>query len=155
MSSNRLISVALIVSLSLSTLAGCASNSGSNDYSQGQARTVQEVSMGTVTEVRPVTINGSQSPMVGTVGGAVVGGLAGSEVGGGKGSIVGSVLGAVLGGMGGSAIEQKVTSQNGVRITVQLDSGRMIAVTQGTDQIFNVGDRVQVLSGNGVTRVTH
>ena len=111
--------------------------------------------MGTVTEVRPVTINGSQTPMVGTLGGAVVGGLAGSEVGGGKGSIVGSVVGAVLGGMGGSAIEQKVTSQNGVQITIQLDSGRMIAVTQGADQVFNVGDRVQVLSGNGVTRVTH
>ena len=87
----------------------------------------------------------------------MVGGVAGSELGGGKGSIVGSVLGAVAGGVAGGAVEEGTTRQKGVEITVKLDGGRMIAVTQAADpnENFQVGDRVRILSGGGVTRVTH
>jgi len=31
----------------------------------------------------------------------------------------------------------------------------MSAITQEGDEVFNVGDRVRVLSGGGVTRVSH
>jgi outer membrane lipoprotein SlyB len=85
----------------------------------------------------------------------VVGGVAGSGVGGGRGQIVGGVLGAVVGGVGGAAVEEGATRQPGIEVTVRLDSGRMIAVTQAADEQFKVGERVRILSGSGVTRVTH
>ncbi len=41
-------------------------------------------------------------------------------------------------------------------ITVKLESGRMIAVTQPVGQeSFRPGDTVRVLSGNGVTHISH
>lgn len=141
--------VATIVSL-----AGCASGTGGKDYSRDQTRAVQEVQMGIVESVREVNIEGTKTP-IGSGAGAVVGGVAGSTVGGGKGSIVGAAVGAVLGGLGGAAAEEAVTRNKGVEITVKLDSGRMIAITQTADEAFQVGDRVRVLSGGGTTRVSH
>ena len=81
--------------------------------------------------------------------------LSGSTVGSGKGSVVGAAIGAVLGGLGGAAAEEATTRQKGVEITVKLDSGRMLAITQAADEEFRVGDRVRVLSGGGTTRVSH
>jgi outer membrane lipoprotein SlyB len=141
--------VAAIVSL-----AGCASGTGGKDYSRAQTRTVQEVQMGIVESVREVNIEGTKTP-IGAGAGAVVGGVAGSTVGSGKGSVVGAAVGAVLGGLGGAAIEEGVTRNKGVEITVKLDSGRLIAITQSADETFQVGDRVRVLSGGGTTRVSH
>ena len=141
--------VAAIVSL-----AGCASGTGGKDYSRAQTRTVQEVQMGIVESVREVNIEGTKTP-IGAGAGAVVGGVAGSTVGSGKGSVVGAAVGAVLGGLGGAAAEEAVTRNKGVEITVKLDSGRLIAITQTADETFQVGDRVRVLSGSGTTRVSH
>lgn len=135
-------------------LAGCPAGLGSKDYSRSQARSVQEVQMGVVESVREVVIEGTKSP-VGTGAGAIVGGVAGSSVGGGRGAVIGTTVGAVLGGLGGSAAEEAVTRQKGFEITVKLDSGRMLAITQAADEEFHVGDRVRVLSGGGATRVTH
>lgn len=135
-------------------LGGCASGVGNQDYRRDQVRGVQEVQTGVVESVRQVNIEGTKTP-VGTGAGAVVGGIAGSHVGGGKGSVVGTVLGAVVGGVAGAAAEEGVTRRRGLEITVRLDSGRTIAVTQGADESFRPGDRVRILSGGGVTRVTH
>lgn len=153
MNASKLLAAMMV---SMLTLTGCASGLGSSDYDRSQARTVQEVQMGVVQAVRYVKIEGTKTP-VGTVAGAAVGGIAGSQVGGGSGQIAGAVLGAVLGGMGGSAIEEKVTSQTGVEITVKLDTGRTIAITQGinVNEQFRIGDRVRVLSSGGITRVTY
>lgn len=134
-------------------LGGCASGLGSRDYSRNQARSVQQVQTGVVVDVRNVNIEGTKTP-IGTGAGAVVGGLAGSQLGRGNGSIAGAVLGAVAGGFAGSAVEEGVTRQKGLEITVRLDSGRTIAVTQGADEYFRPGDRVRVLSEGSTTRVT-
>lgn len=147
------VAVTLIAASTL-LLAGCPAGLGGSDYSRSQARTVQEVQMGIVESVREVNIEGTKTP-IGAGAGAVVGGVAGSTVGGGRGSVVGATIGAVLGGVGGAAAEEAVTSTKGVEITVKLDSGRMIAVTQAADEAFRVGDRVRILSGGGTTRVSH
>jgi outer membrane lipoprotein SlyB len=144
----------LLITVSAATLTGCPAGLGSKDYSRDQARTAQEVQMGVVESVRAVKIEGTKS-VVGPATGAVVGGVAGSTVGGGSGQIVGATVGAVLGGLGGAAAEEAITRQNGIEITVKLDSGRMLAVTQAADEEFRAGDRVRILSGNGTTRVTH
>lgn len=146
-------SLAITLTL-IALLTGCASGVGGKDYTRAQARTVQEVEMGRVDSVREVRIEGTKTP-IGAGAGAVVGGVAGSTMGSGKGSIVGAAVGAVLGGLGGAAAEEAVTRKTGVEITVKLDSGRMLAVTQAADEAFREGDRVRVLTGGGVTRVSH
>lgn len=135
-------------------LSGCASGLGSGDYSRTQVRGVQEVQMGVVESVREVRIEGTKSG-VGTLAGAAVGGIAGGQIGQGRGSTVGSILGAVAGGVAGSAAEEGINKQKGLEVTVKLDGGRIIAVTQAADELFRVGERVRILSGSGVTRVTH
>jgi outer membrane lipoprotein SlyB len=150
---NKTLAIAFVAA-STFLLAGCPAGLGSKDYSRDQARTVQEVQMGIVESVREVNIEGTKTP-IGAGAGAVVGGVAGSTVGGGKGRVVGATVGAVLGGLGGAAAEEAVTRQKGVEITVKLDSGRLLAITQAADEEFRVGDRVRVLSGGGTTRVSH
>jgi outer membrane lipoprotein SlyB len=150
---NRTFAIAFIAASTL-LLAGCPAGLGGKDYSRDQARTVQEVQMGLVESVREVNIEGTKSP-VGAGAGAVVGGVAGSTVGGGTGRVITTTVGALLGGLGGAAAEEAVTRQRGLEITVKLDSGRLIAITQAADEEFKVGERVRVLSGGGTTRVTH
>lgn len=133
---------------------GCANSLSGGAYSRPQARQAQEVQMGVVESVRQVTIEGTESG-IGTVSGAAIGGIAGSEIGGGKGQTIATILGAVGGAVAGHAIEQNVTTKPGLEITVKLDSGRMLAVTQEADEQFKPGERVRVLTGGGTTRVTH
>jgi outer membrane lipoprotein SlyB len=135
-------------------LTGCPASMSGGAYSRDQARKVQEVQMATVESVREVQIEGTKTP-IGPAAGAAVGGIAGSNIGGGKGSTVGAIVGAVAGGVAGAAIEEGATRQKGLEITVKLDNGRMIAITQAADEQFRPGERVRVLTGGGVTRVTH
>ena len=86
-----------------------------------------------------------------TAAGAVVGGAAGNRLGKGRGSTIGAVVGAVA----GAAIEEGMTWQKGLEIMVKLDSGRLLAITQSTDENFRPGERIRALTGAGVTRVTH
>jgi outer membrane lipoprotein SlyB len=135
-------------------LAGCAGSQSGGSYGRNQTRGEMSVRMGTVESVRQVTIEGTQSA-VGTVAGGVIGGVAGSNVGKGKGSTIGSVLGAVAGGLAGQAIEEQATKKAGLEITIKLDNGQHIAVTQEADEQFHPGEHVRVLSGQGATRVSH
>lgn len=135
-------------------LSACASSMSNSAYSRDQARGEMSVRMGVVESVRQVQIEGTKTPVGGLAGGAI-GGIAGSHIGGGSGATVGAIVGAVAGGIAGSAVEEGVTRQTGLEITVQLDNGQLIAVTQAADEIFRPGERVRVLSGRGATRVSH
>lgn len=137
----------------VTVLSACAPGQGANTYSRNQARTEQSVRMGTVESVRNVRLEGTRTP-VGTIAGGAVGGVAGSAIGGGRGSTIGAILGAVAGGVAGSAIEEGATRKDGVEITIRLDNGNIIAITQEADETFRPGDRVRVLSGGGTSRVT-
>jgi outer membrane lipoprotein SlyB len=61
----------------------------------------------------------------------------------------------VIGGIIGSHIEADANKGQGIEITVLLDGGQYIAVVQEADEVFNIGDRVRIVSGQGTTRVTH
>jgi outer membrane lipoprotein SlyB len=148
--------ILLVTSMvSLIGLAGCAMTPNSaNIYQSGQTQNQQSVRMGVVESIRHVTINAGQTG-VGTLGGAALGGLAGSTIGGGRGSIAAAVGGAIAGGLIGQKLEQGVNTKPGLEITVKLDNGQLIAVTQDADEVFRVRERVRVLSDGGTTRVTH
>jgi outer membrane lipoprotein SlyB len=140
--------------LAVVLLAGCASGRGGSDYERSETRRAYEVRMGVVVGVRPVRIEGTESG-VGAATGSIVGGIAGSHAGRGRGSVVGAVLGAVAGGIAGAATEEAATRENGIEVTVRLDSGRTIALVQ-TDkgEQFIVGERVRVLESGRQARVT-
>lgn len=150
----RLIIVTLLAGLTLIT--GCASSKSGEAYERRQGRTVQDVQGGTVESVRPVLIEGTKSN-IGTAAGGIAGGIIGRG-GAGRSDIgraVGGVAGAVVGGVAGAAAEEGLTREKGHEIIVRLETGRMIAVTQSGEEEFKPGDKVHIIQGQGVTRVTH
>ena len=147
--------VVMMVLAGTGVLSGCPATMYSSAYTRDQVQQAQEVRLGYVESVRPVMIEGTKSG-VGAVSGAALGGVAGSSIGKGKGQVAGAVGGAVLGGLAGAAIEENATRQQGLEITVRLDGGRMIAVTQAADEPFYPGDRVRVLTSyDGTSRIAH
>lgn len=147
----RRLTVFLSLALAVS-LAGCISSRSGATYSRDDVRHMQEVQVGTVEHVREIVIEGTQSG-IGAAAGGAVGGIGGSEVGHGKGSTAGAVVGAVLGGVAGGALEEAVTRKRGYEITVRLDNGRTVAIAQEADEEFKAGERVRIVTGNGVSRV--
>ncbi len=151
-------SVAILIALSFS-LGGCASRLTSDGYARAQAQQVMEIERGVIESLRDVRIEGTASghgASVGSSAGAIIGGIGANTIGSGRGSWIASALGAVAGGLAGAAAEEAVTTRAGVELTVKLNSGRLLAVTQEKDEkeIFVRGDKVRVLTGGGVTRVT-
>ena len=114
-----------VAALAAAMLAGCAPSSSGSVYSRDQARQEQTVRMGVVDSVRQVQIEGTRSG-----------------------------IGPAAGGVAGQAAEQAGTRKSGVEITVRLDNGSLVAITQEADETtFAPGDRVRILSGGGVSRV--
>ena len=146
----------LLIVAAISVLAGCAvSPNSANVYNSRQAQGEQIVRMGVVESVRNVTIDKGKSG-IGALGGGALGGIAaGSTIGGGNGALAAGIVGAILGGVAGDHADQKLSNRAGLEITVRLDSGELRAITQDADEHFKPGERVRLLSGSGVTRVTH
>ncbi|HWI97785.1 MAG TPA: hypothetical protein VNU96_02135 [Burkholderiales bacterium] len=143
----------LVVSAAAVLFAGCVSQKTGDVYTRDEALREQSVRRATVESVRPVKIEGTRSG-VGAVAGGAVGGIAGSTVGTGKTSNVAAVAGALGGGLAGQALEEGVTRKNGVEITVRLDNGEMRAIVQDDSDKFFTGQKVRLLTHNGITRVS-
>ena len=153
MAINRILVVGAVAASAV--LAGCAyPGLGGANYARAQVGAEQTVRLGVVENVRDVIID-ARDTGTGTLAGAAIGGVAGSTLGGGhNANAVGAIAGAVLGGVIGSAVEKNANDRPGVEVTVRLETGKLIAVTQQKDEEFRVGDKVRILSGQGVTRVS-
>ena len=135
-------------------IAGCANQSASSRvYTFEQTQRAQTVVLGHVTGVRPVTIQASRSSGLGAMAGGALGAVAGSSVGGGSGRRLTTVGGAVGGAMAGNAIENASARRSGLEITVRLDSGDTRVIVQEADVPISTGQRVQVVTQGGVSRV--
>lgn len=134
-------------------LVACQTSTGPSTFNRSEVGTARTVERGTIRALRDVEIQ-NNARTVPTATGAVLGGIAGSTLGGGRrANAAGAVAGAAAGGAIGSAVSR--SSHAGVEITVELESGSTIAVTQdGTSNEFRVGDRVQVSSDGTYVRVT-
>lgn len=129
-------------------LAACA-NPGVPDasalgYTVRGSQQAQAVQFGTVMAIQPVLI-AQNSTGIGTLGGAAAGGYLGSRIGNGSGSTALAIFGAVAGGIAGSAAEGAATREQGLQITVRLDNGQAVAITQAADVQIAVGQRVEVI----------
>lgn len=150
----RLLAIGAVMTTA-AVLAGCANPSASSGvYSYGQAQREQIVRSGTVTAVRPIVIQNDKSSGAGVLAGGALGGVAGNAIGGGSGRAIATVGGAILGAIAGNAAEGRIGRTSGLEVTVRLDNGETRVVAQEADVPLSVGQRVQVISGAGPTRVT-
>ena len=148
---------ALFVVVAVWLPGGCAGytpGQGEPDTRRAPAPRERTEYPGVVESVREVEVDSARTG-VGPMAGAVIGGTVGGEVGRGRGSAAGAVVGTVIGAVAGEAAAQTGT-QPGLEITVRLDEGRIIAVTQPRDATtFKPGDRVRVVADGRSARVTH
>jgi len=132
------------------TIAGCASNSAPAPSQTG----MQTILYGVVEQIVPTTISDDKHPGVGAIVGAVGGGLLGSLVGGGTGRDVAIAVGAIGGGLAGHQVAKKYDTQPGSIVTVRLDSGVLVEVTQPVNPDLKVGDKVMIQGQGEDARVT-
>lgn len=148
--------LALALTLAALLLGGCASapwDDGPGADRPARQQAERKEYPGVVESVREVEVESTRTGVAPMVG-AVMGGTVGGNVGRGRGSSAGVVVGTVIGGIAGEAAAQSAT-QPGFEITVRLDGGRVIAVTQPVGkETFAPGDRVRVLSDGRTARVT-
>lgn len=148
------------------TLAGCASlppglqspgQYSPTTYSPQSMQQAQQVQVGTIISIVPVTVRASgTASTIGTGLGAAVGGLLGHSVGNGNGKTLATVAGAIAGGIGGGIATQHLYSQSALQITVQISGctgayGCTVAITQSAaqGQPLRVGQRVEIVQGAG------
>ncbi|WP_286728614.1 MULTISPECIES: glycine zipper 2TM domain-containing protein [unclassified Thiomonas] len=130
------------------TLPACSAlpTSSAFGYSQGNTQQVQQVQLGTVLAVIPVRIQ-PQTSGLGPLAGLAAGGALGHQIGNGRGQTAATLIGAVAGAIAGNRAEAATTQSTGEQVTVKLQSGQVIAVTQAADVRLHVGQQVQVVGG--------
>ena len=133
-------------------VAGCTFPASRQIIPARQANVMQRADIGVVTSVRQVTIEGQRTHL-GLYGGGIVGGAAGSG-GRGVGGAVVQATSAVAGAVVGQAVEEAATRKHAQEITVRMDDGSTVVVTQeASSGLFQDGDRVRVLHGGSGARV--
>ena len=133
-------------------VVGCTFPSTRRTVPSAQANVLQRAELGTVTSVREVNIEG-QKGQLGMYGGGLMGAAAASG-GHGVGGAVMQATGAVAGAVTGQAVEEVATRKRAQEITIRLDDGSTVTVTQESSTgLFMDGDRVRVMNGGGYARV--
>ena len=148
---NSKLTVLLLAGMT-AAVTGCTFPSSRRTIPAGQANVLQRAELGTVTSVREVNIEG-QKGQLGMYGGGLIGAAAGSG-GRGVGGAVVQATSAVAGAVAGQAVEEVATRKRAQEITIRLDDGSTVTVTQESSTgLFMDGDRVRVINGGGQARV--
>jgi outer membrane lipoprotein SlyB len=113
----------------------------------------EPVRYGQVMQVDSVMIDGDQHLGVGAIIGAVAGGVIGHQFGGGSGQDVATVAGVLAGGVAGNKVQNKTEKRAAQHVIVKLDNGVSVGITQATDSVFKVGDRVRIDGAGNDARV--
>lgn len=145
---------ALLAGAAAMALGGCAPQSASSRvYTFDQAQRAQTVVLGTVVAVRGITIQSSGSSGAGMIAGGALGAVAGNAIGGGSGRRLTTVGGLIGGAAAGNAVENAAARRAGLEITVQLDNGETRVIAQEADVPISAGQRVQIVTQGGTSRV--
>ena len=119
--------------------------------SQDQAGKIQTILLGTILDLRSVTIEGDRD--LGSAAGAVIVGDLASD--NDKAPVASGVIGALIGSAVGSQIGSKINEKNAIELTIELDSGRIISIAQEVSDEFSFfeGQRVKIIKSNYRSRV--
>lgn len=145
---NKFISV--VIGINFLVLAGCSTNAPVTSNKPGSVTKEQVVTVkkGTVTSIKNVAIQGKTSNAGRTVG-SVTGSIIGSAV------PYGGILGSLIGGAVGGETEKAASKKAGYEISLELEGGDKVVVTQLAETKFKTGDKVQLIMQNNVARVAH
>jgi len=137
----------------VASVAACQPNPNANIVNANQANVAQTVQFGSVTGARTVQVQrtGGNELLGGVIGG-IAGAALGNTVGKGTGQDVATGVGAAAGIAAGSAAGRAAGTANSIEWFVRLDNGTNISVIQ-SEPAFATGQRVQVISGGGQTRL--
>lgn len=124
--------------------AGCAQTT----YTQGE----RSVRFGKITGLEEVTLEGRELGL-GTIVGGIAGGYGANNIGKGKGQDVATIAGAIAGAVAGNMIENRLTQKNGQLVTVHLNDGSTVEITQPTNLNLSIGASVRVVGSGRNTRV--
>ena len=105
---------------------------------------------GVIASVRAVEVKGEGSG-IGAVAGGVAGAVVGNQFGHGDGRTVMTVAGAAGGAYAGNEIEKQVKKRTLYEVTVRMNDGRLVTLSQPSAPAFAVGERVR-LNGNALER---
>lgn len=141
----KLINLFLMM-LGLIFFTSCAREVSTDVYDTRMVGEVSTTYSGTIRSVREVLLSHGEQLEdngLGIAGGGVAGGAIGSAIG--RGNFAPTAIGAVAGAITGALVEKKLKQQMGLEFIVALDNGGLITVTQGTDQMFTIGQPVFVI----------
>ena len=132
---------ALIAAAAL--LGGCAYP---GPFAMSDAPRVEQRTEYGVVEHIDLFREGQSAPTgVGAILGGVAGGVIGHQIGGGRGNTAATIVGALGGALLGNHVEQANTRDR-YRLTVRLDNGARLEITEVGEGALRVGDRVRVVN---------
>jgi len=141
----------IAVAVATTGLSACSFPSKGTVVPRSQSGGLHALERGTMLGVRSVVLAGDYTS-IGRLGGAAVGAAAASPEGifDSPDDRLASAAGGVAGAIAGEAVVEAVTREPAQEITIQLDSGRTVMITQeASEGYFQQGDRVQVAYGPG------
>lgn len=148
---NQRVAVSLLLVSAL--VAGCAElgSLGGTPYGVKDSSAASQTDRrGTIAQLETIQVDDNYKLGVGTAVGAVAGGLLGSGVGD---STTATVAGAVLGGVAGTYAESKIKKQDAQRVTVNMNTGGTVTITQPLDTRLREGMSVRVEGSGESARV--
>ncbi|MCF3649515.1 hypothetical protein [Synoicihabitans lomoniglobus] len=130
-------------------MVGCSFPASKPLVPASQAGVLHTVELGTIARVRSVVLKGSPSNLGLLAGGALGAAAAHPGHAPNTGERVGQVVAAGAGAVAGQAVEEVMTREDAQEITILMDNGRTVMITQESDGgLFREGDRVQVAHGH-------
>ncbi|MDR0632440.1 MAG: glycine zipper 2TM domain-containing protein [Holosporaceae bacterium] len=117
-------------------ISGCARNISSSTYDARTLGSASSTYSCTIVNVRRVMVEEGErleDNKTGGIIGAITGGVLGNAVGGGRGRAITTATGALAGAAAGAYAEKHLKSQEAFEYVVELQSGGMRTVVQGTD----------------------
>ena len=131
--------------------SGCQFPSSRPLVASSAVNTTLTPNRGTVTDIRLVTIEGHSTQLGHNAG--LIGAAAGFGIGHGTGKALAVTGGLVAGEAIGVAAEEWLTRKAGQTLTVKLDNGRTVVVTQIASAKVHIGDEVLVVQDGAYSEV--
>ena len=139
----KLLASAVALMVAAGILGGCASPEPYAVYDRPPSE--QQVEYGVVEQIDLFREGQSASTGLGAILGGVAGGVIGHQIGSGRGNTTATIAGAVGGALVGNQIEHANTRDK-YRVTVRLDNGARLKITEVGEGELRVGDRVRIVN---------